>query len=155
MQRKICCFAGHGKLTCKDDINNELFYTCHELIFDYGVREFWVGKYGNFDSLAANTVRLLKELFPDVKLVLVIPYLTKSIEEYKEEYYRSYDSIIMADIPYGTPKQYQILKCNEFMVNNSNYLIAYVNYSFGGAAKTLAYAKRKKHINITNLGELL
>ncbi len=32
------------------------------------------------------------------------------------------------------------------MVDKSDYLISYVKHSFGGAAKTLAYAKRKNKI---------
>ncbi|MDO5310910.1 MAG: hypothetical protein Q4E94_03285 [Clostridia bacterium] len=40
---------------------------------------------------------------------------------------------------------------HSYMVNNSSYLIAYVNCSFGGAAMTLEYA-RKKEITVFNFG---
>ena len=43
-------------------------------------------------------------------------------------------------------KRFYITKCNEYMIDVSDFLICYVNRSFGGARHTLDYAKRKKHI---------
>lgn len=40
------------------------------------------------------------------------------------------------------------------MVDCSQFIITYVNNSFGGAVKTLEYARRKKHIEIFNFGTL-
>ena len=39
------------------------------------------------------------------------------------------------------------------MINNSDFLISYVNYSWGGAVKTVEYAIKKK-IQVVNLGSL-
>lgn len=147
MDKKICCFAGHGNLNYKDELKNLIYNKCIELITVNYVREFWVGNYGNFDTMAANIVRELKHEYPEIELNLIIPYLTAEINNYKE-----YDNIIMVDIPLNTPKRYWILKSNQYMINQSNYLVAYVNYSFGGAVKTLEYAKRRKHIVIFNFG---
>ena len=46
-------------------------------------------------------------------------------------------------------RRYAILKRNEYMIDQSDLLIAYVNYGWGGAAKTLEYAvkRHKKYIN--------
>ena len=95
----------------------------------------------------------IKEKYADIQLNLVIPYLTSDINEYKELYYEKYDHILMADLPERTPKKFQILKCNEYMVNNSDFIICYVQYSWGGASKTLEYAQKKKHIKIFNLAQ--
>lgn len=152
--KNICCFAGHGKLNYGNDVKNKILNKCRELIIDYYVNEFWVGNYGSFDRLAADVVRIIKREYPDIKLNLVIPYLTKNIDAYKEQYYKDYDNILMAKIPDDTPKRYHILKCNQYMVSESKYLIAFVNYSFGGAAKTLEYAEHKEHIEVFNFGEL-
>lgn len=150
--KNICCFAGHGKIIYGDDIKKRIFDKCRELVEEFSVNEFWVGNYGSFDKLAADNVRKLKKQYSNIELNLVIPYLTKTIDTHKERYYKDYDNILMAQIPTNTPKQYQILKCNQYMVDMSNYLIAFVNGSFGGAAKTMEYAKRKK-IKIFNFGE--
>lgn len=145
---KRCCFAGHSKLYDMDGIYAHLLQLVEKLIVEEGVLEFWVGNYGKFDRLSAKAVRTLKEKYPNIQLNLVIPYVTSGINEDKDYYHKNYDDILMADIPEKTPKKFQILKCNEHMVNSSDFLICYVEYSWGGAAKTLAYAKRKKHIQI-------
>lgn len=148
---KRCCFAGHSKLYDTDDIYAHLLRMVETLIVEEGVTEFWTGNYGAFDRLSAKTVRTLKEKYPNIQLNLVIPYLTTGINEYKDFYHKNYDYILMADIPENTPKKFQILKCNEYMVNSSDFLVCYVQFSWGGAAKTVAYAQKKKHIKIWNL----
>ena len=39
------------------------------------------------------------------------------------------------------------------MVNKSDYIICYVEHSWGGAAKTYEYARRQKHIQIINIAD--
>lgn len=151
--KNICCFAGHGKLSYGNDVKEQIFAKCRELVLNFYVNEFWVGNYGSFDRLAAAIVRSLKQQYSNIELNLVIPYLTNDIITYKEQYYSDYDNILMAQISVDTPKRYQILKCNQYMVDESKYLISFVNCSFGGAAETLKYAKRKNHIKIFNFGE--
>lgn len=154
MQPIICSFAGHSKQIYDDSIKEDVKNKCRELICDYGVNEFWVGDYGFFDSLAAEAVRELKKQYSHIRLTLVIPYVTKKINEYREQYYINYDSILLADMPENTPIRYRILKCNQYMIDNSEYLIAYIELPFGGAYKTYEYAKRRKYINIINLGNV-
>ena len=145
-----CCFAGHSELY-DSGVSEQLCETIRLLITEQGVKDFWVGNYGAFDSRAASAVRSLKQEFPQITLSLVIPYLTKEIDEYREDYYKNYDSIVIADIPEGTPRNLKIIKANEYMVNSSKFIVCYVNHGWGGAAKTLGYAKRK-NLEIYNLG---
>lgn len=149
---KICCFAGHSSINNSSELEIKVYNKCEELVRNNGVTTFWVGHYGNFDSLAANSVRKLKEKYATIELDLVLPYVTNSINQYKEMYYKDYDNLIIADMPENTPVKYRILKCNQYMVNCSDFLIAYVNYSFGGAVKTLEYAQKKENIKIFNFG---
>jgi len=148
MRNVICCFAGHREINSmllKDKIREKVL----ELIQKNHVTEFWVGNYGAFDWCAASVIYSLKKDYPEIELHLVIPYLTKEIETQKE-FFRKYDSIILADIPSNTPRRYGIIKANQFMVNHAQYLICYVQYAWGGAAKTLEYAE-KKSLKIFNL----
>jgi hypothetical protein len=39
------------------------------------------------------------------------------------------------------------------MVNNSNFLIAYVDHEWGGAYKTLEYAEKRRKIKIINIAK--
>ena len=47
------------------------------------------------------------------------------------------------------PRRYAIVKRNEWMVDHSDTVVSYVTHGWGGAAKTLAYAKRR-HKTILN-----
>ncbi len=149
--KKICCFAGHSELYNKDTLYSQLMTAIDKLIVKENIKEFWVGNYGVFDKLSAKAVTELKKKYPEIRLILIIPYLTSEINEFKKSYYKNYDNILLADIPKKTPKKAQIIKCNQYMIRNSNFLICYVKHSWGGAVKTLEYAKKSKNVQIIDL----
>ncbi len=149
--RKKCCFAGHSDIW-DSMLEDKIKKVAENLIINCNVKEFQVGNYGKFDSSAATVIRNLQKTYANIKLNLVIPYLTTSINECKELYYKKYDNILMADIPENTPKRFRITKANEYMVNHSDFLICYIQKSFGGAFTTYKYAKRKK-LQIINIAE--
>ena len=146
-----CCFAGHSQIY--DDFQSKLKIEIEKLILHKGVNEFWVGNYGVFDRTAAKVVREFKSVYQNIKLYLVLPYTTKTIDENRNQYYEDFDALLIADIPERTPTKYRIIKCNEYMVNESDFLLCYVKYSWGGASKTLEYAEKKKHIEIINISD--
>ncbi len=151
-----CCFAGHGEIY-DSSLDEKIIDAAIKLIEECNVNEFWVGNYGEFDRLSASVVRKLKKVYPHIRIVLVLPYLTKEINEHGKEFKENYDTLVMADIQPNTPARYRILKANEYMVNECGYVMAYVKHSWGGAAKTLAYAqkKQKRIINIAKDFEVL
>ncbi len=150
MKFKRCCFAGHNKIF-ERDVEKKLANEVEKLITEYGVKEFWVGNYGVFDRTAAFVVRQLKNKY-DIRLILVIPYVTKEINNNKEYFEKDFDGIFIADVTSSTPDKYKIIKCNEYMVNCSGFLICYVGHNWGGAAITMRYAKRKE-LKIINLAK--
>ena len=111
---------------------------CIQLIDD-GASEFFLGGYGAFDRLCADVLRGLKGRFRHIRLVLVLPYLDSALsrEGYDETVYPPLESV---------PRRYAILRRNEWMVRRSDVIVAYVLHSWGGAAKTLDYARKKKKI---------
>ncbi len=141
-RNKRCCFAGHREIQDRN-VEETVGKMVEQLIAMHGVNEFWVGNYGAFDSLAAMAVRKLKKTYTNIRLNLVLPYLTKDIVEDEEWYWQKFDTILMADIPLSTPKKFHILKTNEFMVDNTAFLICYITRSWGGAIHTFEYAERK------------
>ena len=149
--KKICCFAGHSDIADTEEIYTRLLSTLENLVSEGAVTEFWVGNYGAFDRLSARAVPEIKAQHPDIKSAQVVPYLTSGINEYRDELQKDFDDIIIADIPPKTPKKLQIIKCNQYMVKSSQILVCYVKYSFGGAAKTLEYAEKRKDITVINL----
>lgn len=65
----------------------------------------------------------------------------------KDEYdntLKIFDDTIYPDIE-KVPPGFAIIKRNEWMIDNSDFLIAYVKNDFGGAYKTLQYAEKKKN----------
>ena len=151
--KRVCTFAGHRDICATEKLISNLKEHIEILITKENVSEFLVGNYGGFDHISAKTVRELQKVYPHIKLILVIPYLTKVITKYKEQFYEKYDSILMADMPLSTPKNLRIIKSNQYMVDKSDFLICFINRGWGGAAQTVDYAE-KKGIKVINIAEV-
>ena len=68
-------FCGHSQITKADNIANWLRNVTQDLI-EQGATTFYLGGYGEFDSLAASILREQKKKYPQIELVLVLAYLT-------------------------------------------------------------------------------
>lgn len=135
------CFCGHGKLyNDYDRIKAKCFDAVQSLILK-GADSFLVGDYGDFDGLAASVCLALRKENP-IKVCLVLPYYQPHIDEYEKLRWDKFDSIITPDLS-NTPHRFRIFKANQYMVNESDTVVAYVRTSYGGAAKTLDFAKKK------------
>lgn len=128
-------FCGHSEVLGRDDVASWLHSICEQLILE-GMQTFYLGGYGAFDHLAAETLRKLKPAYPQIKLILVLPYLNSSMPTagYDESVYPPLESV---------PRRYAILRRNEWSVQQADVVVAYVTHNWGGAAKTLQYAQRK------------
>ena len=98
---------------------------------------YYLGGYGQFDALAAAVVREKKERYPQIRSVLVLPYLDREFDA------SAYDETVYPPLE-NVPRRYAISRRNEYMVDHADVVVAYVVYSFGGAGKTLKYAERKQ-----------
>lgn len=63
-----------------------------------------------------------------------------------------YDETIFPDIE-KIPKRYAIVLRIKWMIDNSDVVIFYINYSFGGTYNMYQYAKQKNK-KLFNLGSL-
>ena len=102
-----------------------------------GADDFLLGGYGGFDACAASVVWELKKQYPAIRSTLVLPYLDREVDAAK------YDTTLYPPLE-QVPRRFAISKRNENMVNKADIVVAYVTHDWGGAAATLAYAKRKK-----------
>lgn len=75
--------------------------------------------------------------------------MPKEKDEFPSWLLPMFDSSVYPNIE-KVPKRFAILKRNEWLINNSDFLIAYV-HRLGGAHKTLEYAQKKKHIKVINI----
>ena len=131
----IVTFCGHREVNKPEKIWKWLYETVEELILE-GADCFYLGGYGQFDAMAADVVRELKQKYQGIRSVLVLPYLDREYDT------SGYDESIYPPLE-NAPRRYAISKRNEYMVDKADVVVAYVVYGFGGASKTLRYAERK------------
>lgn len=70
--RSSCFFIGHRETP--DRVYPTLLETIERHIAEYGVSEFVVGQYGNFDRLVIRALSQAKRVHPDITLMLMTPY---------------------------------------------------------------------------------
>ena len=128
-------FCGHSSVIDREKVRKWLMKIVGNLSAE-GADTFLLGGYGDFDKIAADIVWELKGQYPDIKSLLVIPYMEQKFELSK------YDGTIYPDLE-NVPKKYAIVHRNRYMVNEADVIIAYVLHNWGGTAKTLEYAQKK------------
>lgn len=122
-----------------------------DLILQKGVTTFYVGSNGNFDRMVQSVLIDLKKQYPNLECCTVLAYMPSI----KSEFDTGYEKLetLYPDGLEKVPKRFAIDWRNKWMVQQSDYVISYVCHSFGGAAKYMELAKRKKKIvyNLANL----
>ena len=153
MEKKICFFIGHRDAS--DDLRLQLAEAVERHITEFGVTEFIVGHYGNFDSMAASAVRSAKQQHPEVSLVLLLPYYPiKGLKEISTQY----DVTFYPPDLESVPKPFAITRANEYMIRNCDYLICYNKGYVGNTRTILEMAEKlekKGFLHIENLAEEL
>ena len=138
--KKIVTFFGHANFQETDEIAERLALQLHT--FDNTPVDFYLGGYGKFDNFALQCYKQYQMENPQAKLVYVTPYLGKTLDFRREYLEKNYDEILYPPIEHVPPK-FAISKRNEWMVEQAQLVISYVDCHFGGAYKALLYAKRK------------
>lgn len=147
---KTCCFIGHSN--APEGIAPRLVEEVERHIVECGVTEFLVGNYGQFDRMSAAAVKEAKKQHPEVTLFLMLPYLPEQGRPLPDM--DGYDGTIYPEGMEKVPPKLAIPRLNRITVQKSDYVIAYVTHSWGGAAKTLEQAQKRENrgeFTITNL----
>lgn len=146
---KTCFFIGHRNT--KSEIAPKLAEEVERHIVELGIETFVVGYYGQFDSMAADTVVRAKDHHPEITLMLLLPY-HPTVRPIKTP--KGHDGTYYPPGMETVPPKLAIVKANEHMVQYSDYLIAYVAHPSQGSRELLEYAlNRQKRglIRVTNL----
>ena len=138
----IITFCGHSQVIFTNEEKSLLRNILLDEIIKNPTCKFYLGGYGDFDVLCLRTLKDLKADFSEIELIFITPYLDKNYSKLEFAKYH-YDDVIFPPLE-NVPRKFAILKRNEWMVEEADLVIAYVMYSWGGAAKTLEYTKRKK-----------
>ena len=108
---------------------------------DNGIEIFLNGGQGYFDKACAVAVYRLKQRYPHIKSILVIPYRDFKVfkDSHFDEIIYPFERHTFSYYTYksGSPKR------NRWSVEHSSVAICYV-FRAGGAEKTLEYAKKQK-----------
>jgi len=148
---KSCFFIGHRE--AEERLLPRLELAIERLIQEENVRYFYVGGYGGFDRVAAAAVKHAKQKYPDITLMLVLPYhpADRPIDTPN-----GFDGTYYPEGLENTPRRYAIVRTNRIMVDTCDWLVCYVRHGASNSRNLLEYAQRraqKKFIQITNIWE--
>lgn len=146
MHHNNCFLIGHREVCV--DIFPKLKAAILRHIIEYGVTEFIVGHYGQFDAFAAQAVKEAKKLHPNITLFLLIPYHPT---EHPVRIPDGFDGTFYPPDMEFVPKRFAIIHANRYMVKNCTHFIAYAGYSPSNAKDIVSYALKHKKCIVCNL----
>jgi len=164
-KEKACCFTGHrpkdlpgggneGSMEMKL-LKLALMQAIQRAAAE-GFTRFYAGGAFGFDLLAAEAVLRLKEDMPALSLHLALPHPmapgSGEMGRRMERILKEADDITTACEAPGQVWAYHAR--NRYMVDQSEYVIAYLNTRQGGTFQTVQYAE-KKGIPVENLADCL
>lgn len=143
---KVACFSGHRRIpqNCEElkaNLKKEII-----CLIERGVVFFGAGGALGFDMLAEEAVLQLKDEYPQIRLILVLPCPPdQQILKWNSNQQKKYYEILQkADKVRILSSQYTnecMLVRNRHLVDNSAYLVCYLREQRGGTAYTVDYAK--------------
>lgn len=152
---KTICFTGHrpnrlGGYDPSNEKNLKILWKLRDTIERYIVEEevitFITGMALGIDQWAAKIVLKLKEKYPHIQLIAAVPcknHSNKWNEESKKEWQRIIDSCNL--VYYVSDEEYTswcMQKRNEWMVDNSDLVIAVWDGTRGGTGNCVKYAEK-------------
>ena len=146
----IITFCGHSEIYAETCLKEKILNQIEKIAKGLPVI-FYLGDYGAFDIAAKLAALEYKQKVQQSQVVFVTPYMDEKYLKRRNPLKDGYDSIIYPQIE-TTPKKFAIIERNKWMVKEADYVIAFVKYTWGGAAKTLEYAQniKKKIFNLAD-----
>ena len=141
---------GHREIYDARRLEEELEKIVKDAILLHDFVEFYLGRNGEFDLLAASTIKRVQKATDrkNSSLILVLPYHVKD-EAYYEGYY---DALCYPNAP-SVHYRAAITKRNGFMIDHADLLVAFVETPSGGAYTALRYAE-SRGVSVWNIGNL-
>lgn len=142
-----CTFMGHSN--CSQDVRHSLYKTIERLIRCENVNTFYVGAQGQFDRYVYDVLCQLENAY-DIDVKVVLAYLNQKA---RDSYYDT-DKTVFPEVLDKTPLRFAISKRNLYMIEQSQYMVCYVNNTFSNSYK---FEQRAKCLNlqIINIANLL
>lgn len=141
-----CSFFGHRD--CPGDLKPLLKNVILDLMATHGVDMFYVGHQGSFDALVRDVLRELEQEYSEVRYAVVLAYMPSE----RSVSFGLSDAILPEGIELVHPR-YAISWRNDWMLQQSDFVVAYVSHSWGGATQYVQKAIRagKTVVNLYDL----
>ena len=139
---------GENSIQC-DELKGRLEELIKNLIEKESVTHLISGVALGVDTYAANIVLNLKAQYPGITLKCAIPCETQAVKWTERDRDIYYDLLAKCDKETLLQQNYTsdcMQKRNEYMVNNSDYVIAVWNGKPSGTRNTVEYAKKKNKV---------
>jgi hypothetical protein len=119
-----------------------------DLITNHNVDMFYVGHQGQFDAFVHCELKKLKQEYPQINYAVVLAYMPGKKTEYDD-----YSDTMLPEGIESIHPRYAISWRNNWMIQQSDYVVTYIAHSWGGAAQCAQIAKRRgiMVINISNI----
>lgn len=133
----VCTFFGHRD--CPAAVRPKLRAVLAELIEQYGVEQFYVGRQGAFDAMVRSVLRELAEEYPGISYAVVLERLPGP----RDEAVRDFSDTIFPGGLETAPPRFAISRRNEWMLRRADFVVTYVTRPWGGAAQFAEKARRQ------------
>lgn len=147
MKEKTCCFTGH-----RDILKNERVIIRKRIenvvigLIKKGIIYYGAGGARGFDTMAAEVILELRKLYPQIKLILVLP-CREQTRGWSEQDKALYEMIKQSadKYVYISEKYWNgcMQKRNRHLVDNSSCCVCYLTKRYGGTFYTYNYAANK------------
>lgn len=142
-----CCFTGHRQIVCDEEKLYLKLKTEIIKLIEKGVIYFGAGGALGFDTMAAKAVLELREEYPEIKLILILPCKNQTRGWRRQDVFVYKDILRRADKVVYTSEKYHaycmfIRNCK--MVLGSKYCICYLFKRHSGTDSTVRYAEQQK-----------
>ena len=152
-----CCFTGHRNLpAAQEEEIWQRVYVYLEPLLEEGVRYFGVGGALGFDTLVAEKLLALRESHPQIRIILVQPFLGYQSRWTSAQQARATAVESMVDkvvVCCETPSREAFLARDRHLVDDSSCCIAWCTRTTGGTAYTLRYAQ-KQGLRVWNVAQI-
>ena len=145
---------GHRNLLNPISAEERLEREIYKLLKNHKYVNFLMGRTGEFDLMAALTVRRVMKSYRrfNCSLTLVLPYENKSVEQNRNSFLNLYDEIEICSESASAYYKSAFQIRNQNMIDRSDLVLCCIEHESGGAYQAVLYAGRQQ-CEIINLAE--
>ena len=137
---------GHRNIMNPLPAEERLEYEVCELLKNHQYVNFLIGRTGEFDLMAALTIRRVMKTHSRINcsLTLVLPYQNKTVDQNRASFLNLYDEIEICTESANNWYKSAFQLRNQNMIDHSDLVLCCIEHDSGGAYQTIRYAYQQK-----------